>query len=169
MIRECFSVKFGENCFCIFSCLCLFSSRRIWIFFANPGRIKKLKSQTHQKIKKFQNVLCSLKLVLIFQLDIHNICQIQYNLKTLQEADKFIENYEIETFSKFSVFQEDVGFQNKALCNTRLFGMLFSQKLKCRAEKKNYRRNVLRCFSIATEKNKPAVKYLIGQNKVGQK
>ena len=40
-------------------------------------------------------VLCSLlKLVLIFQLDIQDICQIQYNFKTLQEANKFVENYE---------------------------------------------------------------------------
>ena len=81
--REFFSVKFVENCFSIFSCLC-----RIWIFFANPDR-------TPQKIQKFQMVLCSLKLVLIFQLDIQDICQIQHNFKTLQEANKFIENYEI--------------------------------------------------------------------------
>ena len=117
MISEFFSVKFGENCFCIFSCLCLFSSHRIWIFFANPDR-------TPQKIEKFQNVLCSLKLVLIFQLDIQDICQIRYSFKTLQEADKFIENYAIETFSKFSIFQEDAGFQTKGLCNTRMFEFL---------------------------------------------
>ena len=87
----------------------------------------------------FQVVLCSLKLALILQLDIQNICQIQHNFKTLQEANKFIENYEVETFSKFSVFQEDAGFQNKGLCNTRcssFWSMLFSEKLKSRAEKK---------------------------------
>ena len=40
-------------------------------------------------------VLCSLlKLILIFQLDIQDICQIQYIFKTLQEANKFVENYE---------------------------------------------------------------------------
>ena len=33
-----FSVKFSENCFSIFSYLCLFSSRRIWVFFANLDR-----------------------------------------------------------------------------------------------------------------------------------
>ena len=77
-----------------------------------------------KKIKNFQFVLCSLKLVLIFQLDIQDICQIQYNFKTLQEPNKFIENYEIETFSKFSIFQEDAGFQNKSLCNSRLFEFL---------------------------------------------
>ena len=120
------------NCFSIVSCLRVFSSRRIWIFFANPDR-------TAQKLKKFQIALCSLKLVLIFQLDIQDICQIQHNFKTLQEANKFIENYEFETFSKFSVFQEDAGFQNKGLCNTRCLSfcnMLFSKKLKCRGEKK---------------------------------
>ena len=70
-------------------------------------------------------VLCSLlKLALIFQLDIHDVCQIQYNFKTLQEANKFVENYEIKTFSKFSVFQEDAGFQNKGLCNSRLLKFL---------------------------------------------
>ena len=79
------SVKVGENCFCIFSCLCLFLSRRIWFFFANPDK-------TPQKIKNFHIVLCSLKLVLIFQSDIQDICQIPYNFKTLQEANKFIEN-----------------------------------------------------------------------------
>ena len=63
----------------------------------------------------FQVILCSLKLALIFQVDIQDICQIQHNFKTLQEANKFIENYEVETFSKFSVFQEDAGFQNKGL------------------------------------------------------
>ena len=137
------------NCFSIASCLRVFSSRRFWIFFSNPVR-------TPQKIKKFQIVLCSLKLVLIFQLDIQDICQIQHNFKTLQEANKFIENYEFETFSKLSVFQEDAGLQNKRLCNTRCLSfckMLFSKKLKSRAEKKyNYRRNLLRCFFIAIEK-----------------
>ena len=120
------------NCFSIVSCLRVFSSRRIWIFFANPDR-------TPQKIKNFQIVLCSLKLVLIFQLDIQDICQIQHNFKTLQEANKFIENYEVETFLKFSVFQEDTGFQNKGLYNTRCLSfcnMLFSEKLKSRVEKK---------------------------------
>ena len=68
--------------------------------------------------------LCSLKLVLISPLDIQDICQIQYNFKTLQEANNFIENYEIKTFSKFSVFQEDAGFQNKGLCNSRLLEFL---------------------------------------------
>ena len=38
MIREFFSVKSDENCFSIVSCLCVFSSRRIWIFFANLYR-----------------------------------------------------------------------------------------------------------------------------------
>ena len=87
----------------------------------------------------FQIVLCLLKLVLIFQLGIQDICQIQYNFKTLQKANKFIENYEVQTFSKLSVFQEDAGFQNKGLCNTRcsnFWSMLFSEKLKSRAEKK---------------------------------
>ena len=132
MISEFFSVKSDENYFSIVSCLCVLSSRRIWIFFANPYR-KPL------KIKKLQIVLCSLKLVLIFQLDIQDICQIQHNFKTLQEANKFIENYEVEAFSKFSVFQEDAGFQNKSLCNTRCLSFcntLFSDKLKSRAEKK---------------------------------
>ena len=69
----------------------------------------------------FQVVLCSLKLVLIFQLDMQDICQMQHSFKTLQEANKFIENYEVETFSKFSVFQENAGFQNKGWCNTRCF------------------------------------------------
>ena len=110
-------VKVGENCFCIFSCLCHSSSRRIWFFFANPDKIP-------QKIKNFQIVLCSLKLVLIIQLDIQDICQTQCNFKTLQEANRFIENYEIETFSKFSVFQKDAGFQNKGLCITKLFKFL---------------------------------------------
>ena len=120
------------NCFSIVSCLLVFSSPRIWVFFANPDR-------TSQKIKKFQIVLCPLKIVLIFQLDIQDICQIQRNFKTLQKANKFIENYEVETFSKFSVFQEDAGFQNKSLCNTRCLSfcnMLFSEKLKSRIEKK---------------------------------
>ena len=92
-----------------------------------------------KKLKKFQIVLCLLKLVLIFQLGIQDICQIQYNFKTLQKANKFIENYEVQTFSKLSVFQEDAGFQNKGLCNTRcsnFWNMLFSEKLKSRAEKK---------------------------------
>ena len=95
MIREFFSVKSDENCFSIVSCLCVFSSRRIWIFFANPYR-------KPQKIKKLQIVLCSLKLVLIFQLDIQDICQIQHNFKTLEEANKFIENYETETILRLS-------------------------------------------------------------------
>ena len=49
-----------------------------------------------------------------------DIYQIQYNLIMSQEANKFIEKYETETFSKFLGFQEDSGFQNKDLCNTRL-------------------------------------------------
>ena len=92
-----------------------------------------------KKFKKLQIVLCLLKLVLIFQLDIQDICQIQHSFKALQKANKFIENYEFETFSKFSVFQEDAGFQNKGLCNSRcssFWNMLFSKKLKSRAEKK---------------------------------
>ena len=130
MISEFFSAKSDGNCFSIVSCLCVFSSHRIWIFFANPYR-------TPQKIKKLQIVFCSLKLVFIFPLDIQDICQIQHNFKTLQEANKFIENYETETFSKFSVFQEDARFQNKGLCNTRCLSFCkFSHKLKCRAEKK---------------------------------
>ena len=87
----------------------------------------------------FQVALCSLKLVLIFQLDIQDIYLIQHNFKTLQEANKSIENYEVETFSKFSVFKEDSGFQNKGLCNTRCLSfcnMLFSEKLKSRGEEK---------------------------------
>ena len=92
-----------------------------------------------KKFKKFQIVLCLLKLILIFQLDIQDICQIQHNFKALQKANKFIENYVVETFSKFSVFQEDAGFQNKSLCNTRylsFWNMSLSEKLKSRAEKK---------------------------------
>ena len=110
-----------------------------------------------KKFKKFQIVLCLLKLVLIFQLDIQDICQIQHNFKALQKANKFTKNYEIETFSKFSVFQEDAGFQNKGLCNTRCFEFLehviFRKvEIQNRKEIYNYRRNVLRCFFIATEK-----------------
>ena len=90
MISEFFSVKPDGNYIALAqSAVCVFF-RRIWIFFANPDR-------TPQKIKKFQIVLCSLKFVLIFQLNIQDICQIQHNFKTLQEANKFIENYEIET------------------------------------------------------------------------
>ena len=137
------------NCFNIVSCLRVLSSPRIWVFFANPDR-------SYQKIKKFQIVLCPLKIVLIFQLDTQDICQIQHNFKTLQEANKFIKNYEVETFSKFPIFQEDVRFQNKSLCNTRCLSfcyMLFSKKLKSSAEKKyNYRWSVLRCFFIVAEK-----------------
>ena len=110
---------FGQirwNCFSIVSCLWLFSSRRIWIFFANPDR-------TPQKIKKFQIVLCSLKLVLIFQLNIQDICQIQHNFKTLQEANKFIENYEIET--KVCV-----------ILDVWVFVTCFFPKVEIRAEKK---------------------------------
>ena len=106
-------------------------SRRNVVFFANSDR-------TAQKIKKFQIVLSSLRLVLTFQSDIQDICQIQHNFKTLQ-ANKFIENYEIETFSKFSVLQETAGLQNKGLCSTKCLSfcnLLLSQKLKCRAEKK---------------------------------
>ena len=104
MIREFFSVKSDENCFSIVSCLCVFSSRRIWIFFANPYR-------KPQKIKKLQIVLCSLKLVLIFQLDIQDICQIQHNFKTLEEANKLMENY--MRLRQFSVIQEGQGFKTK--------------------------------------------------------
>ena len=105
----------------------------------------------------FQVVLFSLKLVLIFQLDIQDICQMQHSFKTLQEAKKFIENYEVETFSKFSVFQEDARFQNKGLCNTRCFEFLehvifLKVEIQNRKEIYNYRPNVLRCFFIATEK-----------------
>ena len=128
---------FGQirwNCFSIVSCLWLFSSRRIWIFFANPDR-------TPQKIKKFQIVLCSLKLVLIFQLNIQDICQIQHNFKTLQEANKFIENYEIET--KVCVILDVWVFV------TCFFPKSWNQSRK---EIYNYRRNVLRYFFIATEK-----------------
>ena len=99
-------MKVGENCFPIFSCLCLFSSRRIWVFFTNPDKFPR-------KIKNLRIAFCSLKVVLIFQSDIRTICQIQYNFKTLQEANKFIENYEIERFSKYSVFQVDAGFQKQ--------------------------------------------------------
>ena len=74
-------------------------------------------------LKKLKMIgLCLLKLVLIFQLDIQDISQIQYNFKTLQEANKFVKNY--EPFSQFSVFQEDAGFQNKGLCNSRLLKFL---------------------------------------------
>ena len=104
MISEFFSVKSDENCFSIVSCLCVFSSRRIWIFFANPYR-------KPQKIKKLQIVLCSLKLVLIFQLDIQDICQIQHNFKTLEEANKLMENY--TRLRQFSVIQEVQGFKTK--------------------------------------------------------
>ena len=104
MISEFFSVKSDENCFSIVSCLCVFSSRRISIFFAKPYR-------TPQKIKTLQIVLCSLKLVLIFQLDIQDICQIQHNFKTLEEANKLMENY--MRLRQFSVFQEVQGFKTK--------------------------------------------------------
>ena len=83
-----------------------------------------------KKLKKFQIVLCLLKLVLIFQLGIQDICQIQYNFKTLQKANKFIENYEVQTFSKLSVFQEDAGFQTKVcvILDVRIFGTCYFPK-----------------------------------------
>ena len=103
----------------------------------------------------FQVVLCFFK-TFIFQLDIQDIFQMQHSFKTLQEANKFIENYEVEIFSKFSIFQE--GFQHKGLCNTRCFEFLehviFRKvEIQNRKEIYNYRRNVLRCFFIATEKS----------------
>ena len=109
-------------------------------------------------------VLCSLKLVLIFQLHIQDICQIQYNFKTLQEANKFIKNYEIKTFLKFPVFQEDPGFQNKSLCNSRLlefFKHVIFPKVEAHSRKTiyNYRQNALRCF-LLLQKNECTVKYL---------
>ena len=83
-----------------------------------------------KKLKKFQIALCLLKLVLTFQLDIQDICQIQHNFKALQKANKFIENYEVETFSKFSVFQKDAGFQNTGcvILDVRVFGTCYLPK-----------------------------------------
>ena len=90
MISEFFFSKiwWKLNCFSIASCLRVFSSRRIWIFLANPDR-------TLQKIKKFQVVLCSLKLFLIFQLDIQDICQIQHNLKQLWNCQIRFKNNQV--------------------------------------------------------------------------
>ena len=93
----------------------------VFVHLVEPGSARKTLAGLLKKLKMI--VLCSLlKLVLIFQLDIQDICHIQYNFKTLQEANKFVKNY--EPFSQFSVFQEDAGFQNKGLCNSRLLKFL---------------------------------------------
>ena len=115
MVSGIFSVKVGKNCTCIFSDLSFFSSRRIWVFFANPD-----------PSKNYEVSDCSLFIKTCFNFSVRHArnWSIQYCFKTLQEANKFIENYKIETFSKFSVFQEDAGFGNKGLCNTRLLEFL---------------------------------------------
>ena len=97
----------------------------VCVFFhlVESGSSRKSLTEPLKKLK--MTVLCLLlKLALIFQLDIQDVCQIQYNFKTLQEANKFVENYEIKTFSKLSVFQKDAGFQNKGLGNSRLLKFL---------------------------------------------
>ena len=117
-----------------------FAYLAVCVFFhlVESGSSRKTLAGPLKKLKMI--VLCSLlKLVLIFQLDIQiqDICQIQYNFKTLQEAKKFVENYG-NIFKIFSVCQEDAGFKTKvcvildclSFCN-----MLFSEKLKLTAEK----------------------------------
>ena len=111
----------------------------VCVFFhlVESGSSRKSLAEPLKKLK--MTVLCLLlKLALIFQLDIQDVCQIQYNFKTLQEANKFVENYEIKTFSELSVFQKDAGFKTKVwviLDCLSFCKMLFSQKLKVTAEK----------------------------------
>ena len=65
----------------------------VCVFFhlVESGSSRKTLAEPLKKLK--MTVLCLLlKLALILQLDIQDVCQIQYNFKTLQEANKFVEN-----------------------------------------------------------------------------
>ena len=93
----------------------------VFVHLVEPGSARKTLAGPLKKLKMI--VLCSLlKLVLIFQLDIQDICQIQYNFKTLQEAKKFVENY--ENIFKILRLSRRCGFQNKGLSDSRLLKFL---------------------------------------------
>ena len=96
---------------------------------------------TSQKIKKFHIVLCSLKLFVIFQLDIQDICQIQHNFNTSQETHKFIKNMRLKLFPNSPSFKKIQGFKTKVcviLDCLSFCDMFISQKLKFIAKKSIY-------------------------------
>ena len=71
----------------------------VCVFFhlVESGSSRKTLTEPLKRLKMI--VLCLLlKLALIFQLDIQDVCQIQYNFKALQEGNKFVENYENKSF-----------------------------------------------------------------------
>ena len=107
----------------------------VCVFFhlVESGLSRKTMAGPLKKLKMIS--LCLLKLVLIFQLDIQDISQIQYNFKTLREANKFIGNYEIKNFQNSSSFKKMQGFKTKVCVILDCVILDCNSSLKLTAEK----------------------------------
>ena len=106
-----------------------------------------------KKINNFQFVLCSLKLVLIFQLDIKYsiISRLYMNLINSSKTIRLKQFRNSPSFKKMQGFKTKVCVTVDCLsfCNV----IFLKVEMQSRKEIYNYRRNVLRCFFlIATEK-----------------
>ena len=125
----------------------LFQSKLVKIAFAysvvcvffhlvESGSPRKTLAGPFKKLKMI--VLCSLKLVLIFQLDIQDICQIQYNSRHYNKLINLSKTMRSKHFQNSPSFKKMQGFKTKicvildclSFCN-----MLFYEKLKLTVKK----------------------------------
>ena len=115
----------------------------VFVFFhlVESGSSRKTLAEPLKKLK--MTVLCLLlKLPLIFQLDIQDVCQIQYNFKKFTRLYKKLINLSktmrSKHFQNYPSFKKMQGFKTKIwviLDCLSFCKMLFSQKLKVTAEK----------------------------------
>ena len=104
--------------------------------FVESGSSRKILAGALKKLKMI--VLCSLKLVLIFQLDIQDICQIQYNSRHYNKLINLSKTMRSKHFQNSPSFKKMQGFKTKicvildclSFCN-----MLFYEKLKLTVKK----------------------------------
>ena len=152
-----FQSKLGKICICKFRCLCLFSSRRIWIFQENPSR-------TPQKVKND----CSLFIIkTCFNFSIsHPRYFVKYSIisRLYKKLINLSETMRSKHFQNSQSFKRMQSFKTKVcviLDCLSFCKMLFSQKLKLTAEKQyiitdGMRWDVFYCY----RKNERTVRYL---------
>ena len=109
----------------------------VFVHLVEPGSARKTLAGPLKKLKMI--VLCSLlKLVLIFQLDIQDICQIQYNSRHYNKLINLSKTMRSKHFQNSPSFKKMQGFKTKicvildclSFCN-----MLFYEKLKLTVKK----------------------------------
>ena len=108
----------------------------VFFHFVESGSSRKTLTGPLKKLRMI--VLCSLKLVLIFPLDIQDICQIQYNSRLYNKLINLSKTMRSKHFQNSPSFKKMQGFKTKvcAILDCLSFcNMLFSQKLKHTVEK----------------------------------